>query len=126
MSEEKTLEQTNPKLYHHLENAKNWKCECGEVCNPASAKWRWNGRDWEHQHGYPMGHVQAEKINVKPRYKLCPELVDGDHWTVVDDISAVLAAVEEWCKCQGEYVGEQFEVEIVGMTEEEVRALPEI
>lgn len=121
-----SLKDENPKLYHHFENAKNWQCECGEICQSCSPEWRWNGKDWEHSHGYPVGHVVAEKKNVKPRYKLSPELVDGSRWTVVDDVEAVKVAIEEWCKAHGDCIGEHFEVEVVGMTDEEIRALPEI
>lgn len=65
----------------------------------------------------------------KPRYKLSPELVDGDHWTVMDTKSQLLEAVGQWCDCQAEMGnenGERFDVEIVYMTDAEVDALPEI
>ena len=44
-------------IYNH----KNWFClKCGERCNPSSAQWRNAGTAWQHHHGYPIGHVDAE------------------------------------------------------------------
>ena len=65
----------------------------------------------------------------KRRFMLSPELVDGDHCTVVDDKEAVLDAVGAWCDEFGGPFGaegERCSVKIVEMSDKEVNDLPEI
>lgn len=41
--------------------ATDWLCECGKrPGNDVHTKWRWDGENWQHYHGYPIGHVIAE------------------------------------------------------------------
>jgi len=44
-----------------MNDARAWVCECGEKANPMSPDWRWDGENWQHFHGYPLGHVTAER-----------------------------------------------------------------
>jgi len=62
----------------------------------------------------------------KPRFKLSPELVDGDSWAPVDTTARVLEAVKSWCDEFGPDNGESFTVEVIMMTDQEIDALPEL
>ena len=71
-------------LEAHLQDAENWKCECGKRCNPSAAEWRWNGQAWEHHHGYPVGYVAA--IRIPNASGLRPAASDGTVPPVVGGI----------------------------------------
>ena len=58
------IERVDPdddRLRKHFDQAPEWLCDCGERCAPMSPHWRWDGRNWEHYHGYPIGHVTATR-----------------------------------------------------------------
>jgi hypothetical protein len=59
------------------------------------------------------------------RFKLSPELADGDHWTVCDTLDQLFEAIKSWHENEP-MEGDDFCVEIVDMTDEEIAALPEI
>lgn len=68
------IKQTIERLFH-IDNARDWLCDCGERVNPFSSKFRWDGENWQHHHNYPMGHVickykpieasTADKLTIK-------------------------------------------------------------
>ena len=62
----------------------------------------------------------------KPRYKLCPELTDGDHWVPCDRLSDVIEAITSWASEFGDQDGEEFTVGVIMMSDQEVDWLPEI
>ena len=60
------------------------------------------------------------------RFKLSPELGDGEHYTVVDTPAQLCEAVKAWAECEEFHeLGEGFHVEVIEMSQEEVDALPE-
>jgi hypothetical protein len=59
------------------------------------------------------------------RFKVSPELVDGDHWTIFNTIEEVIESVREWAKNEP-FPTDGFQVEVVEMSDAEVAALPEI
>ena len=58
------------------------------------------------------------------KYKLSPELGDGDRSMIVDNADAVVDAVKHWCVEFSECDGESFEVEVIKMTDAEFLELP--
>jgi sulfur relay (sulfurtransferase) DsrC/TusE family protein len=62
------------------------------------------------------------------RFKLSAELVDGEHWAVVDSKEEVIEAINNWfsnfeiCPTIGKY----WKVATVEMSQQEVESLPDI
>ena len=58
------------------------------------------------------------------RYRLSPELSDGEHWTVVDTVKQLVDAIEDWADGRDDksFDGDEFRVELVEMTDAEVEA----
>lgn len=74
-------------------------------------------------------HPNCPEYNKKkPRYKLSPELCDGDHWTIADTADEVLEAVRAWAGNANlfEDVDDGFEVSVIMMSDKEVDEMPEI
>jgi hypothetical protein len=42
-----------------LRQSTEWLCECGARGDCLSGEWRWDGENWQHWHGYPIGRVIA-------------------------------------------------------------------
>jgi hypothetical protein len=59
------------------------------------------------------------------RFKVSPELADGDHWTVFDTIEEVIEPIRTWAESDP-FATDGFQVEMVEMSDEQVNALPEI
>ncbi len=58
---EEAREVTEEELQRLKYRLEEWECECGTKLNEAGADFRFNGRAWEHHHGYPLGHVEMRK-----------------------------------------------------------------
>lgn len=61
----------------------------------------------------------------KQRYiKLPPELIDGDHWTPLNNPLDIGDAIIAWMRYED--VGSKVTLEIIELTDEEMDALPSI
>lgn len=59
--EMETLFYVNEEYKKGPEPMEHWVCNvCGQKANPEC---RWNGRAWEHHHGYPVGHVEMSNVH---------------------------------------------------------------
>ena len=62
----------------------------------------------------------------KAYYELSAELGDGMNWSICDSTKILLQTIEAWCKEFKEEDGEEFSVEVIMLTDEELQALPEL
>ena len=65
----------------------------------------------------------------KARFKLSPELVDGEHWIIVDSLNDIKNSIHDWYhnEKQADFTdGEHFSVEICYMSDREAEELPDI
>lgn len=67
-----------------------WRCTCGATPDPADDRWRWNGIGWEHHHGYPIGHVEAQRV-ADPRFEQFGRAV----WSMITKIGGDFCG-NEW------------------------------
>lgn len=67
ISEQNEVPDQDEEFVVWMRAAKNWLCDCGARGCATDTAWRWNGEDWEHYHGYPMGHVRASHL-PQPAY----------------------------------------------------------
>lgn len=91
----KTVKLAKPWMESRL-----YKCECGAKADDGS-DWRWNGATWEHNHGYPIGHVPAEKM--KPYAKLSLE-PDGNGFIETIEKSKECMREDENLYCETVYL----------------------
>ena len=50
------------------ENARDWICTCGKrPFDGGIEKWRWDGKNWQHHHTYPVGHLVCEYKPCQPK-----------------------------------------------------------
>lgn len=57
--------QLSGKALKNIQDVKpqGWRCpKCHRKAEFLSEEWRWNGHAWEHDHGYLIGHIEAERI----------------------------------------------------------------
>ena len=63
------------------------------------------------------------------RFRMCPELGDGEHWTLADTPDVLADAVREWARLAvsdgAKAVGDDIRVEVIEMSEAEADSLPE-
>lgn len=76
-----------------INDAKNWRCDCGEYCNPVLPEWRWNGREYEHSHEGTQTYFPAVRIPPESWY-------ENNHqnafWRQARPVEVEFASPVEW------------------------------
>jgi hypothetical protein len=71
----------------------------------------------------------TRKAESKLFYKVSPELVDGEHWSIVESRDVLLSNISDWLDEFGldkSNEGESFNVEIKSFTQEELDEMKEL
>ena len=73
MKDDDTKEIDVKSLDKHLASAKNWICtglNCGKrPFEGGMVHWRWDGKNWQHYHGYSVGYLTCEYKPIKETEK---------------------------------------------------------
>lgn len=67
-----------------------------------------------------------EAVKPKLRFRLCPELGDGEHHVISTEISSIMESVKAWLLNAYIDAGESMTIETVMMSDEEFEALKDV
>jgi hypothetical protein len=95
----------------------------GEACLDCAAESA-NADEWSHS---APGDLNAESTS-NMKFRVSPELNDGDHWGILRTPQQVAEAVQAWANCcasDDPMPGDSFSVQVIAMSDAEYDALPE-